>query len=109
MAETLVIRGRGDKRDDDIVELILADERARVERGRNHIDENTRYSTNVLTGPYTYAELGQLIEIRDCTTGGDIYRAKVTGVRHTISRATPRTPPVVKTTLTVRRPLACVD
>ena len=69
----------------DIVEPILTDINAALERGRNELDKGEDFQTVRITALYVAGIApGALVEVKDYFQGAP-YRGKVTSVEHSIS------------------------
>jgi hypothetical protein len=74
---------------DTIVDPLLSDTQAAVQRGRNFLDENDDLEPVTLQINYRSGlERGQIVEVHDALQGG-VWRGQITGISHRV------TPPVV--------------
>ena len=99
MSSVVVFRGAGDRKGQDIVEALLSDTSAKVERGRVEMDEHAdpaqSVSMDIVYRPGV--RLGQLVEVHDSTQGKS-WRGKISGITHKIKRTSH------VTELTISRP-----
>lgn len=99
MSSVVIIRGAGDVSGDEIVEALLYDTAARIERGRVEMDEHATVNQNVtLTILYRPGlRLGQLVEVGDSVQGA-AWRGKIVGINHKYEQSS------LVTTIDVKRP-----
>lgn len=88
MSSVVVVRGIGDRKGQDIVDALLADTSAKIERGRVELDEHDKPSQDV-TLEIVYRpglRLGQLVEVHDSVQGVS-WRGKIVEIAHRITIA----------------------
>lgn len=83
--DIIVLRGAGDKRGDDIVDPLLSQPVAAVERGRNELDARAQPMQPIQLKIVfrTGLALGQLVEVVDAMQGA-VWRGKVAGISHRV-------------------------
>jgi hypothetical protein len=88
MRSSVVYRGSGDKKGQDIVEALLSSTAAKLERGRVELDEHAlpvqSVSMDITHRPGV--RLGQLVEVND-STQGKTWRGKITAVAIKIAQS----------------------
>jgi hypothetical protein len=100
-----VYRGKGDTLGAPIIEPILSDQEALIERGRVEMNAHAHMKTTVTLSvvPTPGIRLGQLIEVFSASHG-ERFRGKVIGIEHSASASEDGA--FAETSITIERPIS---
>lgn len=83
MVDLVCIRGEGDHPGQDLIEPLLSDISAALERGRVELDEGALADEISIETPVLDRRLGEIVQVADSMLG--TWRGKITSVKHEFS------------------------